>query len=258
MSTCKTGGGGQCQTYDTNTGRYGSDEERHFPLTRFSDVQPPYIPEYRGDVFRSPQKVVEWVMFFHNVLSLPGVTVEEIQAYTDIFAAEGGMASHPGTGAFAGILQSTLDDLIKRGFLPGIPEGTRNTDLTVAEVVQVYRAYFDDVFHTIGGHDALTRMGSDEFARAAADTMLRHGRGAGAALIQTAINTMRSGAITVDTRMGSGTLTEIQRINANPTQQKTFRNALMVERNALVFGRRSDGTARSGKESDRFRYFEFK
>ncbi|MBF0285668.1 MAG: hypothetical protein HQL51_14550 [Magnetococcales bacterium] len=255
---CKTGGGGKCQEYATNSGRYGTDEEgRPIPVSMLPRMPIPRIPGFRGEVFRSPRKVEERVRFAQAVLSLTDVSQEEINAYMDIFAAEGGMALN-GSGAFAGIQQDVLDHLIDGGFLPGIAKGTRNTDLTIEQVAQVYRAYFDDVFRTIGGHDALNRMGSDEFARAAADTLLQHGRYGGTVLIQIAINVVRSGAIPVDGQMGSGTLGEIKRINAIPTQQKFFRSALAKQRNDALTKLKQLGKVKSGNDSARFSYFEFK
>lgn len=209
----------------------------------------PVVPAYRKAVFaRDPQAWPDWLK---AVDGLPGVSPSEKRAYSEIFAAEGGGRPDPASGAASGILQGTLDDLITRGKVHGIAPGTKPKDLPLGKRVDVYRGYFDDVLHTVGGHGALGKLDLLT-ASALGDTMMRHGRRKGAALLQQAINQVSPGAVGVDGAMGPKTFGALRRLSADPEDRRKFLDALANQRTKAVAG---EPTAKGDRV--RFDHFRF-
>lgn len=121
----------------------------------------------------------------------------------DIFAAEGGRDSHPDSGAFAGILPSTLKNHIKQGKVPGIvtKHGNKveNTKLDSNDLVEIYKSHLNDTMSSaIKGHndrnphektDSIKLLGNlgSKLGGAVADTMFVNGN-EGAKMVQNALN----------------------------------------------------------------------
>jgi lysozyme family protein len=175
-----------------------------------------------------------------------GISGPEARAFQEIFAAEGGRREDPRGAASSGITQGTLDDLIARGKVGGITSGTRPSQLSPDQRVDVYRGYFEDVMRGVGGSGALARIGDEDAAAAFGDTLFRHGRKGGTEAIQRAINGVAPGAVTVDGRIGPATLGAFDRLAHDPATRRRLLDALADERTKLA-----------PLERERFDHFRF-
>ena len=147
---------------------------------------PPQVPLYRNQVIARQGN--EWPKQHEAFSRLKGISYSEHFAYMETFAAEGGSDVNTSNGATAGITQSTLDDLIDRGKIIGIPKGTAPKLLKRDERAQVYRVYMDDALNHVGGSQALRDLTDAYAAAALGDTLFRHGRTGGGEIVQRAIN----------------------------------------------------------------------
>lgn len=191
-------------------------------------IMTPPIPLYRNEVLA--RQGDEWPKQHDAFNRLPGLSASEHRTYMETFAAEGGSDVNPTNGATAGITRTTLNDLIDRSKVTGIPKGTAPKALDRDERARVYRAYFDDALHTADGSKALGALNDPEAAAAFGDTLFRHGRRGGTEAVQNALNTVTAGAIAVDGKMGPATFGELRAVIADPISRRQFLDALAAER----------------------------
>lgn len=169
----------------------------HVPALSSTNQIPP-VPAYKKWFVQKE----DWKRF-HNQLNdpsaMPGLTDAERYAYPQVFAAEGGMgkSSDPKVTAIAGINKPYLKQLEQdAAFKPAAAElwqklggdsGLRPDKLTPEDVVLIYRYDFDERLKKAGGSAALDQIGNPYAAATMADTLFRHGAGAGGNIIRTAI-----------------------------------------------------------------------
>ncbi|MCF3628179.1 hypothetical protein RJ527_08890 [Thalassospiraceae bacterium LMO-SO8] len=213
-------------------------------------ITPPPVPLYRKQVIKGQKD--EWPKQHDAFTRLPGLSGSEHRAYMEIFAAEGGGNVNPSNGATAGITRTTLNDLIDRGKVTGIPKGTEPKSLDKNERAQVYRAYFDDALGTVGGSAALRGVGDPETAAAFGDTLFRHGSKGGTEIVQRALNAAGTAPVAVDGAMGPATYSALRRAAGDPAMRARFLNSLADERKQAV---RHEATGRN--EHARFDHFRF-
>ena len=190
----------------------GAPPEEPAPLAP-SGGDPFPVPAYRCAVLAAQPGA--WQAWTAAVLRLPAISAQEARAYHEIFAAEGGLREDQRSGAASGLLPPTLDALIVSGRLTGIASGTPPRRLSVDQRAATYRAYFDDVLRTIGGHDALGRIASAAAAAAFADTLFRHGGRGGIRLVQRAMVAVQPAGCAVDGRLGPKTFALYCRLAAD-------------------------------------------
>ncbi len=226
-----TGGG-----YTYQQPSYSAAQEDESPD---SDIPP--IPDYKSDYFKGHEQ--DWSDMVSALRSDPDISPTEEKAYSDIFAAEGGR--RPDGNTVAGITQTFLDEMNANGDLPDLPEKTK--DLTIDNVKDLYEIYFDDAMggaaigynnankgSGLAGSDMLAKIGNDNVASAAADTLFRNGTGAGAQMIQHAANVAlpRNQQISTSGGYGSQTQNALQTIADDPDMTQTFLDRLADLRTA--------------------------
>ncbi|MCL4679170.1 MAG: hypothetical protein KJ017_11335 [Alphaproteobacteria bacterium] len=186
----------------------------------------------------------------------------EKKAFHDIFAAEGGMKKAPGGSAVAGILQTTLNDLITRKRVEPLVgrkgEEIKTDDLDLQDVKDVYKGFFNQHFEgpaktynlksqkrAIEGYQILGLIGDPRIASSVADMLFREGSGKGSEIIQ---NSIRLSDPEQDTGKGgafrSMTLKALQEIAKDPRKARSF----------LEFS----ANARRREEKARNDYFRFR
>jgi hypothetical protein len=181
------------------------------------------VPTYRRCVFLTQPRA--WDAWTTAIAGLPAVSPQEARAYHEIFAAEGGLREDSRSGAASGLLPATINALIAAGRLIDVPSGTPPRRLSVRQRVAAYRAYFDDVLRTVGGHHGFARIASATGAAAFADTLFRHGGRGGTRLVQRAMAAGEPTACAVDGRLGARTFDLFCRLAADP-----FRCRALLER----------------------------
>ncbi|MBP2295235.1 hypothetical protein [Azospirillum rugosum] len=166
----------------------------------------PELPSFKVDYFKSQPRA--WEDFNEALAQMPNLSASQRLIYAKIFAMEGGMTTHPTSGAASGITQDILD--LAKEDLPGLKKVRKPDQLTVRQRAAIYPYYFDDVLRTVGGRKALDEIGNDEAAAAFADTLFRFGRGRGTEIIQDAMNRVFQDngypEMPKDRQMGPGTI----------------------------------------------------
>jgi peptidoglycan hydrolase-like protein with peptidoglycan-binding domain len=189
----------------------------------FSDKAIP-LPASKTSTFDQPENKGAWDGFQAGLArQLPNSPVLR-QAYSDIYAVEGGKLPDPNTGAVGGIMPGTLEDMRKRGKLPDLPADLKPADLNPAQQVEVMHAYVNDVMHTSGGAAALERL-DPALALAVADTLYADGRSKGAEFLQKAVQ-KTGGQIEQDGKMGPQTFAAIVAMNGDPQARDRLLSAL--------------------------------
>ena len=208
------------------------------------------VPGYKKDYFKNQPK--SWPTWTQLIGSLPNLHSSEKRAYMEIFAAEGGDRLDTESGAMSGITKTTIDRAIDKVHVKGIKSGTEPKTLSLEARSRLYRAYFDHAFDRIGGSRAFGLISDAEAASAVADTLFRHGRNGGGALIRKAINAVVPGSLAerVSSKLGlpfnETALSEFQRTIADPANRRKFLEALADERIKVA-----------PNEADRFNHFRF-
>jgi len=185
-----------------------------------------------------------WNEQFDAASQLHEITPAERQVYMDLFGQEGGVKLDNSGTAVGGIRQATIDGLKERGYLSNIPTNVTPNSLEPIQRAAVYRAYFDDVLHTVGGAESLATIGNQKSASAFGDTLFRNGRKGGTEAIQKAINATGSHKVEVDGRMGPETINTYRDLSSNSSNRKKLLDVLAVER-----------LHQYPNESNRFNYF---
>ncbi|MFC5356090.1 hypothetical protein [Azospirillum himalayense] len=183
---------------------------------------------------------------------MPNLSPNQRLIYAEIFAMEGGVTAHPGSGAASGITQDILDRA--KEDLPGLEKVRKPDQLTVGQRGAIYPYYFDDVLRTVGGRKALDEIGNDEAAAAFADTLFRFGRSRGTEIIQDAMNRVfrENGypEMPKDGQMGPGTLAAYSYLATDEKLAKQLSYSLLGRRAKQLDGQKN-------KEEDRSGYFSF-
>ncbi|MGY0789706.1 hypothetical protein ACW7BJ_10020 [Azospirillum argentinense] len=211
----------------------------------------PELPYFKVEYFKKQPGA--WRNFNEALARVPNLSPNQRLIYAEIFAMEGGMTTHPGSGAASGITQDILDRA--KEDLPGLEMVRKPDQLTVGQRAAVYPYYFDDVLRTVGGRKALDRIGNDEAAAAFADTLFRFGRSRGTEIIQDAMNRVfrENGypEMPKDRQMGPGTLAAYSYL---ATDEK------LAERLSYYLANRriEQLGSQKNKEEDRSNYFSFK
>lgn len=205
-----------------------------------SDIVIP-VPPAKADTFNLPQNKGAWEGFQAGIRQQLPDGRNRQQAYSHIYAEEGGRLRDPKSGAVGGITPGTLEDMYKRGKLPDLPAGLKPGDLTPGQQAQVLDAYFNDVLRTSGGSGALEKL-DPGLATAVADTLYADGRGDGAKYIQEAVR-IAGGQVERDGRMGPQVFGAIEDLSRDPQARDRLLSAIV---DARINGKlRSEGeTAR--------------
>jgi hypothetical protein len=186
------------------------------------------VPAYRRSVFQRPVNRTAWSDFSLAVLGTPGLSRVEQRAFTEFFAAEGGMA--PDGSTVAGITSSTLDGLVRLGLLPGIKIGTSPKNLSMIERVRVYKAYFDDALHLTGGSSGLRHIQDQEVAAAFADTLLRNETIVRQNIIRSAINDVAPNRVAAAGKFRRDEIKALSNLAADPGTKRALLDAIVVHR----------------------------
>lgn len=147
----------------------------------------------------------------------------DIQKYNilSLYGWEGGLKKDS-KGTIAGLLRTTLKDMGEK------------TPKSAAEVINLYQHYFDDAMHTVGGKTTADKIGDAKAGAAFVDTMFRHGVGAGAKVIQQAINDVREKLgqpkIAEGDGMGPETLEAYRALLKDPETRQALLDALAKKR----------------------------
>jgi len=210
----------------------------------------------------------DWDRFRSAANANPDYDFNQKNALSRIFAAEGGMKPNPQNGAVAGILHSTF------GQLNADNQGRLNVN-DPANVLQTYDAYFNKALHTVNrklgvtGSEALNEIADPDSAAAFADTIFRHGSGAGTRLIQQSIqdtiNSMspedcaRLGIdpVAVDGKMGPQTFDAFKKISDSGYGSE-LRGHLADARNRAAPPRDSKGNIVNGDSPEKPRFDHFR
>ncbi len=237
------------------------DTQNETPLPKRKPTTGMEPPPYRRDVFKGERRTEwdDWSRILQLDKTLSGA---EKKAFHDIFAAEGGMKKAPGGSAVAGILQTTLNDLITRKRVEPLVgrkgEEIKTDDLDLQDVKDVYKGFFNQHFEgpaktynlksqkrAIEGYQILGLIGDPRIASSVADMLFREGSGKGSEIIQNSIrlsdpeqDTGKGGAF------GSMTLKALQEIAKDPRKARSF----------LEFS----ANARRREEKARNDYFRFR
>jgi len=194
------------------------------------------IPAYRKQA--KGLQGTNWKDWSSSVGKLKGGSDAERNIYKNIYAAEGGLATDPISGAASGISKNTLDRAIKGGVLPGLKEGTIPDKLSIDQRAKVYRHYFDDALRTVDrtvpGSGNLQKIGDAKASSAFADTLFAHGRSGGAEAIQKAINKVTPNSVEDQGQMGPKTFKAYKKLSANPQTRRALLNALADVRLKMV------------------------
>ena len=187
----------------------------------------PPIPPNKTEWFRGREHELRK---FHEATESVPASEAERRVFMEVFAQEGGMAKDRAGSAASGITQGTLNDLIERGYVKGIPLGTEPNDLSAEQRAGFYKGYFDSTLKSVGGSKAFGQIGDDLAARALGDTLYRHGGKGGARIIQKAANSVTPDSLEIDGRMGSRTFNTYRTLVTNPKTRGRFLGALADER----------------------------
>ena len=186
------------------------------------------LPPAKVDTFNLPQNKGAWEGFQAGIRQqLPDAPSRQ-QAYSHIYAEEGGRLRDPKSGAVGGITPGTLEDMYTRGKLPDLPAGLKPEDLTPGQQAQVMDAYFNDVLRTSGGSAALEKL-DPGLATAVADTLYADGRGDGAKRLQEAVR-IAGGQVDKDGRMGPQVFGAIEAMNRDPQARDRLVSAITQAR----------------------------
>ncbi|KAA0687163.1 hypothetical protein [Azospirillum brasilense] len=214
----------------------------------------PDIPElsyFKVEYFKKQPGA--WESFNEALARVPDLSPNQRLIYAEIFAMEGGMTTHPGSGAASGITQDILDRA--KEDLPGLEKVRTPDQLTVGQRAAIYPYYFDDVLRTVGGRRALDKIGNDEAAAALADTLFRFGRSRGTEIIQDAMNRVfrENGypEMPTDGQMGPGTLAAHSYLAGDGKLAERL-SYYLVNRRIEQLG------SQKNKEEDRSNYFSFR
>jgi hypothetical protein len=157
----------------------------------------PPVPQFRKDVFKSPDMQERWQTFNRALGVLPEAGPNETATLRDMYAIEGG-DTVGGNGSSSGIHRGVLpNDLRKYENPGGIPTDRRP---------EVMRGYFDLALRNVGGHAALEQIKDPAAARALASAVYCQGENGGARAVQAAIRQI-------------GTAEEVAKITANPSSR---------------------------------------
>lgn len=186
------------------------------------------IPAYRKQA--KGLQGTNWKDWSSSVGKLQGGSDAERNIYKNTYAAEGGLATDPVSGAASGISKNTLDRAIKGGVLPGLKEGAVPDQLSIDQRAKVYRHYFDDALRTVErtapGSSNLQKISDAKASSAFADTLFAHGSTGGALIIQKAINKVTPNSVEALGQMGPKTFKAYKELSANPQTRRTLLSAL--------------------------------
>ena len=193
-------------------------------------------PKSKSDIFKG-RRALEWTGWVDNIEADPGLSKSEKKLFREIYAFEGGMDQTPGSTAYAGIIQGTLDGLKKDDFLQDAISKRKNTDLNQKEILNVYKGYFSEAFKGVArtyklkpteGYKLLGTIGDDEVAAAFSDILFRDNYIKTSMLVQRALNTALppDKKITVGGGPGQQTFRALREVAADPKKKRIFLNKL--------------------------------
>jgi hypothetical protein len=204
---------------------------------KFGDGTKP--PEWKKDTLGAQGDA--WKNFNNAIGKLSGVSDNERFVYGQIFAAEGGNAVDPSSGASSGITKQTLEDARNAGAVPGLDKVKSPGDLNADQRAGIMRWYFDKTMEKAGGSAALDKIGDKLAAGALADSLYRHGSNGGTKLIQRAINQVNGNSdLKVDGGMGNDTLNAYNKLVTNPETRDKLLETLAELRNSATNGQERD------------------
>lgn len=215
--------------------------------TQDQELAVPAPPAYRKEVFQGKRRQ-EWEDFYRNVENRKDLSQGEKRMIQDIFAAEGGMDVHSGSGAFAGVLPSTLEKHIEQGKVPDIVakhgDKVKNTDLDADDLVEIYKSHLNDSMSSaIKGYNdrnpkaqvdatkLLEKLG-DKVGGAVADTLFKNAGKEGSEIIIKAINKTlpQANKLASPSGFGSETYSALEKISRDKGKSKAFLESLAVVR----------------------------
>ncbi len=208
------------------------------------------------DIKRQVNPQDDWTAFNNAVANLPGITPNEQFAYSEIFAAEGGLRTDQSSDASSGITPATLlnaQAALSGQNPPAILQGldianvAQPQDLTPEQRAAIYAWYINRAMSAVGA-SALGALDDPYTAAAVADTLFRNGSDGGSRLIQQAIDKVIaeipsdqraalgiSGPIAKDGVFGSETFAALEAL-ADAGYGTQFRDALANGREIVLKG----------------------
>ena len=222
---------------------------------KYKNPHVPYMPANKRDWFVAKGQVDNWTKFHNSLKARSQLGEKEQHVFQEIFGQEGGMTSH-GNGATAGILQSTLDTLVKKGRVNGTQSNTSPKDLSLDQMLEAYIGVFDTTFYALDGSKTLNRIQDKQAAAVLGDSLFSHGTGYGTQAIQIGINAVQPGTFkNADGIPGSQTIEALNKLTSNPKTRDATLNAIADARWGYVKG--STKIPESEKKSwrDRINYF---
>lgn len=198
------------------------------PALPVPQQKPMPMPDHKRDFFLRPDNTGAWPDSQSAIRQqLPG-QISQGTAIGRIYAEEGGLVRDPNGTAVGGITETTLQEMLGKGLLPGLPKNAKPDDLTPDQQVQVYRAYLDQGFRNVpGGAKALEQLDPD-LAHAVADAMFMHGSSGGMEFVQKAIEeTGIDPKIKVDGGAGPQTFAALKKANEDPKLRDALQSRIV-------------------------------
>lgn len=182
------------------------------------------IPEWKSERLEP----THWAVWADALDRAPEIGPVQRAVYLEIFAAEGGF--EPDGATVAGIATTSVPDIAPA---IGVPRDTPPAELTVAQLVDSYRAYFDLGYSLgpIGGAATLEAMQDIGAATVLADALFREGATGGAEILRTAINTIDPGRVPEGGRVDQALFDAYVALAADPATRPALGVAVTAVRN---------------------------
>ncbi len=208
-----------------------------------ADVPP--IPAYKSKSVRK----ADWTAFHRSLGRLQGIGPNALSAFGRTFAEEGGMTPNASSGAVAGIMPVTFDELNRSGRIPELANIASVGQLTPELAALIYADIANQRLRTVGGIAALEQI-NRAASEALYDSLFQHGGAGGTGFIQEAVNEiidglpeterrrLAVGRLTLDRKMGPGTFGALKAlVQDSPETAARLLGALADARSKPVKGK---------------------
>lgn len=142
----------------------------------------PPIPAYKEKSVRPD----DWTAFQRSLRRLQGIGPNALSALGRTFAEEGGMEPNVDSGAVAGIMPETFDEIKRSGRIPELANIASVGQLTPELAASIYVDIANQRLRTVGGIAALEQINQGA-SDALYDSLFQHGGAGGTGFVQDAI-----------------------------------------------------------------------
>jgi hypothetical protein len=204
----------------------------------------PPIPAHKKDFLNEPH----WAALHSAMNRVQGLGPNARSALGRTFAEEGGMTPNAHSGAVAGIMPATFDEIRRSGRIPELANVTSVSQLTPELAALLYRDIGNQRLRTVGGIAALEQL-TPGASGALYDSLFQHGGAGGTGFVQEAINKIVGDLAETDRRrlaiaplvrdrkMGPATLGALKKlIDDTPEMAARLLGALADKRSEPVNG----------------------